>query len=83
MESIISKLMNNAKTPIAVTGRFYHRRASDLSKHYVTEEEVRKMLAEQYGEGHEFVAGGPGWLKKGGSFSVCDGNLGFEEDRIA
>lgn len=80
---IISKLMNNAKTPIAVTGRFYHHKASDQTIHYIDANRVRELVAEQYGPDSEAVDDSPDWLRKGGTFSVRDGNVGFEEDRIA
>lgn len=79
---IISKLMKNKTTPIAALGRFYHYRASDQTIHYIDANRVRELVADQYGENHEFVADSPDWLRKGGSYSVRDGNLGFEEDRI-
>ena len=79
---IISKLMKNKTTPIAVTGRFYHYRASDQTIHYIDANRVRELVADQYGENHEFVADSPDNLRAGGSLSVRDGNLGFEQDRI-
>ncbi len=75
--------MNNAKTPIAVTGRFYHYKASNQTMHYIDANRVRELVADQYGTEHQFVADSPDWLRKGGTYSVRDGNLGFEEDRIA
>jgi len=46
---VIQKLMNNAKTPIAVTGRFYHYKASNQTMHYIDANRVRELVAEQYG----------------------------------
>ncbi len=80
---VIQKLLNNARTPIAGTGRFYHYRGCDQTIHYIDANRVRELVAEQYGVEHQFVAESPDWLRKGGTYSVRDGNLGFEEDLIS